>query len=822
MSGNRTILSLCLWATFIPCFSQGKIEIFADTSRNDTLKKLVGIFTEQINKSQPREWIVLPARAYRGNGIYIANTVTDSSPVKPAAELLKAGIEGFSINGKNNTVQVIGNSNMAVGHGIFTYLYNLGYRYYFANTEWHIVPAKVTVYKTMKQVSKPSFNLRRIWYGYGTGSKIADADYNFWMLANKQGGALNASFGHAYGSIIARNKKAFVDHPEWFYPVPVKETSPDDGKFDMSREDLVQLIIHDTEKEIEASLKGGTQHYKMISLSPSDGPGTCNTPACRALGTITDRVFYLVNRVAKAIRKKYPNTLIGCLAYGEYINPPSKNVEPNVFVGITTAFNSSKYSVEQLVDEWKKKGALVGIYDYFSWYLWDYDVPGQSLASKPAEVIKSIKKYYAKGVRAYDAESSIGWISKGLGYYLAAKQLWDIQSDADATRKEFFTLCFGRASETMQKLWNEFENYSFAYIREGELARWIDYTLAAEKAEPNPKVQKRLYQVKAYLHWLSLYRNFKAASTESNLLSLLNYGYRKLDEGSVAGYPAFYELGYAAGIPGMSIYDANPKWKTHNSPVPSTEMDNLIRDDRKRLNPAAAVKQFAITAAPFTNIPNLEKYKKTVEDNHDTNNSYWYDNEWVIQIKKKGPENYISFTGDFIRDSTNIKPFKISIYPYTQNGNVSAQPVLFYYEYNKRKITEKISLAGLNVGYYTMVIQDPVKVFQLSMSPAINFSNVMRPSRPIKCTMLNYSFFYVPADVKRFNVIKAGTLEFITPAGRKISLLTKKAEEIQVEVQPGEAGLWRIKPLYDQLYLEGVPPYLGTSPRQMLIPAGIK
>jgi hypothetical protein len=821
MLHKKSILSFFLCLTFIPCLSQNRVELYADTEINDSLKKLVQIFTEQINKSQEKQWVVRPASLYKGNGIYIANVAAGSGAFKPSPDLSKAGIEGFFIKGDSKTVQIIGNSNMAVGHGIFAYLHNLGYRYYFANTDWHIVPANVLLYKTISQITKPSFSLRRIWYGYGTGSKIADSDYNFWMLANKQGGALHSSFGHSYGAIISRNRKAFLDHPEWFYPVPPKGTFPDDGKFDMTKEDLVQLVIRDTEKEIENSIKGGTQQYKMISLSPSDGGGTCNTPACRALGTTTDRVFYLVNRVAKAIRKKYPNTFIGCLAYGEYINPPSKSVEPNVFVGITTAFNSSKYSVEQLVDEWKKKGAMVGIYDYFSWYLWDFDVPGQSLASKPEEVVKSIKKYYAKGVRAYDAESSIGWISKGLGYYLAARLMWDIQSDAEAIRKEFFTLCFGKASESMKKLWKEFENYSFAYIREADLARWIDYTIAAEKSETDPAIQKRLYQVKAYLHWLFLYRNYKASPTEANLVTILNYGYRKLDEGSVAGYPASFELAYASGIPGMTVYDPNPKWKSPANPVLPKEMDYLIRNDRTRLTPAAEVKQFAPTTL-FTNVPNLERYKKTIEDNRDTNNGYWYDNEWVIQIKKKGPENYINFTGDYILDTTNIKPFKISIYPYMQNGNVSAQPVIFYYEYSKRKITEKISLAGLKAGYYTMIIQDPVKVFQLSLSPAINFSNVMRPSRPIKCTMLNYSFFYVPADVKRFNVIKAGTLEFITPTGRKISLLTKKADEIQVEVQPGEAGLWRIKPLYDQLYLEGVPPYLGTSPRQMLIPAGIK
>jgi hypothetical protein len=88
--------------------------------------------------------------------------------------------------------------------------------------------------------------------------------------------------------------------------------------------------------------------------------------------------------------------------------------------------------------------------------------------------------------------------------------------------------------------------------------------------------------------------------------------------------------------------------------------------------------------------------------------------------------------------------------------------------------------------------------------------------------MLNYAFFYVPEDVKKFNVIKNGTVEFITPAGRKISFINKKPEDLQIQVLEGEAGLWRMKPLCDQLFLEGVPPYIGASPRQMLIPAGIK
>jgi hypothetical protein len=499
------------------CFSataQSKIEIFADVQSNDTLQKLVTDLTNQLKKSQPVNFTIQPTSSFNGKGIYLVNTRSSNQRVKLSAKLLESGVEAFSIDANGNAVQILGNSNMAIGHGIFSYLEFIGYRFYFSNTDWHIVPDQPNLFPKWNIISKPVFDHRRIWYGYGTGSKIADEDYNFWVLANKLGGSINASFGHAYEDICFRNLDVIAKHPEWFYPpLPVGKL-PYDVKFDMTKEDLIQFIIQDVEKRIETSLKNGTDVYKMISMAPSDGLGTCNTPACQQLGSITDRVYYLTNRIAKAIQKKYPSTMLGCMSYGEYTPPPAKKIEPNVFVAITTAFNSSKYSIEQLVEEWRKKGATVGIYDYFSWYAWDFDMPGQSLASKSSDLVKSIKKYYDKGVKAYEAESSIGWVSKGLGYYLASKLMWDIKADVESLKKEFFRNCFGKAAGTMQKLWNEWENYSFTTVREKDLARWIDYAIEAEKQEQDPSFKKRLFQVKSYLHYLFLYRNYQKSKSE--------------------------------------------------------------------------------------------------------------------------------------------------------------------------------------------------------------------------------------------------------------------------------------------------------------------
>jgi hypothetical protein len=815
----RIIFNIILFLSLVSCSASAQnIAIYADVNGNDSLQKLVTILTGQLKKSGSFEFTVQPVSSYQGKGIYLS-TASGSRLVRPSAKLLNSGVEAFSVDADQQGVQILGNCNMAVGHGIFSYLDFLGYRFYFANPDWHIVPSRPVLFRKWNIVSAPSFNHRRMIYGYGTGSKIADEDYRFWVMANKLGGSMNASYGHSYEDIAWRNKEAFFQHPEWFYPVAPKGTIPSEAKLDMTKEDLVQLIIRDVEKRIETSLKNKTNDYKMISLGPSDGVGTCNTPACQQLGTYTDRVYYLANRVAKAIQKKYPSTLIGCLAYTEYISPPTRKIEPNIYVSITTAFNTSKYSTEQLVDEWRKKATLVGIYDFFSWYAWDYDIPGRSLASKPRQLIASIKKYHAKGVKGYEGESSIGWISKGVGYYLAARQMWDINADPAPRREEFFNLCFGKAANLMRTMWNEWEKYSFTTIREGSLARWIDYVNEAEKVETSEKVMKRFFQIKSYLHYLSLFHNYQLAKNEANLSAVLNFGYRKLDDGSVAGFPAFYELGNRSGIPGMA-YDDKAKWKSNNSPVTMEEINRLLNQDRSKLKVFEPIKEFQ-PATKFATIPRVERYGKLL-DSSNTSNGYWYTNEWVIEIKKKGVDNYIDLTGNFINDPSVTRPIKISVYPFTADGDVAGKTPLVYYEYKATKVKERISFGQLNPGYYSMLIEDPVKQFIVSISPPINYSMVIRATRPLQTTALNYAFIYVPEGVKKFNVMKTSLLHFVTPTGREISYMTGEAKDLQIDVKPGEAGLWRISPVYDQFFVEGIPPYLGTSPQRMLIPAGLK
>lgn len=807
---------LLISLTHSQVYSQTIVHLFADTEKNDTIQHLADNFIAQLKKAIPADFVVHPVSAFKGGGIVFTTSSKASSYINPSSTLKRSGVEAFSIQATSSSVVILGNCNMAIGHGIFTYLDKLGYRFYFANPDWHITPSNPKLFFNWSIVSKPAFDHRRIWYGYGTGSPIADKDYNFWVLANRLGGSMNAYFGHAYEEIAFRNLDTFAKHPDWIYPPLKSGALPYDIKFDMSKEDLVQFLIRDAERRIETSLKNKTSLYKMISMGPSDGPGTCNTPECQKLGSITDRVFYLVNRVAKAVRKKYPSTLVGCLAYGEYSPPPTRKVEPNVFVGVTTAFNASKFSVDKLVDEWKKKGAIVGIYDYFSWFAWDFDVPGQSLASRTTDLIKSIKKYYSKGVKAYEAESSIGWISKGLGYYLASKYMWDIKTNGDVLKKEFFRLCFGKAETLIQQLWTAFENYPYASIRDNDWAKWLDLVSQAEKTETSPAVQKRFFQIKSYLHYLFLYHQYQDDKSENNLLQLLNFGYRKLDDGSVSGYPAFWELGNRSGYKDMGFVE-NAKWKYNHTPVTDNELNSLLLADKRQLkllNPVNTTTH----VTKLTTIPQLKKYERLFADSASGDNAFWMTNEWVFEIKKQGAENYFDFTGDFIGDKTNIKSYKISIYSYTADGNVSGKTPIKSFEYNKTKEKERFLLSYLPKGFYTMIIEDPTKIYRIKYSPSVNYSLVMRPRLPVYTPAIFYSFIYVPEGTRYFNVSRDGGLELISPTQRVIKYETVKNEVVQIPVGKDEAGLWRIKLATGKLFIEGIPPFIGTSAYQMLIP----
>jgi hypothetical protein len=150
---------------------------------------------------------------------------------------------------------------------------------------------------------------------------------------------------------------------------------------------------------------------------------------------------------------------------------------------------------------------------------------------------------------------------------------------------------------------------------------------------------------------------------------------------------------------------------------------------------------------------------------------------------------------------------------------------MLQYKQTTTGIAEKFSLHSLAPGYYTVRVNDPMKMFILSFSSSIDYSIVMNAGEKLTTSTaaaINNFLFYVPKGVKNFRVFKTVILKLKSPAGRILDHANSKDESFEVEVKPGEEGIWTVFYQSGSLYIEGVPPYLGDIPSRMLVPSYLK
>lgn len=730
----------------------------------------------------------------------------------------KYGLRGkpagsFYLKASTTSVYIASLTTEGLRNGAYWYLGFLGYRYYFPGESWHFVPELKTVYKSVEKLGVPSYSSRRIWYAYGTDSKKADADYQFWTQANLLGGEeINA--GHAYEGIVNRNKKIFQQHPEYFAQKVAKGSIPKNPKFEVGNPALVELCIQDALGQIASYQKRYGKLPASISMDPSDGGGFSTSRSSMAIGGPSEQVFYLANKVAKAVREKYSSVLVGLYAYNYHSAPPSFTLEPNIVVLIATAYSQTSLTTDQLIDQWKKKGIKVGIRDYFGVLAWDWDMPGQTKGSK-TNYVKQVKEFHSKGALFFSAETNIGWISRGLGHYIGARLLWDVDSDIAKIKSDFFQQMFGKAAKTMETLYSDWEQYRQAVPLDGNLVEWYRLIERAESLEQASDVRNRLQQFKEYLYYIYLFKKWKANSSDDNLVSLLNFAYRVKDQGIVSSYPLFRTLANSAvaGKQNMRYNDPNAKWKQNKTPVTHQEIKTKLGqaiahlDSRQKAVNTQWPKKFTSSKLRTTTSP-LETTKQIkLRGVHR-----------VIFSLENPKQATINLAVGYIK-ANSFKPLVLRIYEYTGDlSSVKDQVLIMEQTIEPRQPLKSLSLAGLRPGTYVAVVDDARGGFLLSFTGKINYGIVADNQSMIWTLNRTNLVFDVPKGTKEIIVHTDGVLTLESPAGRKIDLQKKHPLVTVVEIKKGEEGLWKMKQQSGRLWIQGVTPLVNPEEKFLMTP----
>lgn len=477
--------------------------------------------------------------------------------------------EAYLLRSHANGVYLIGATELAVSHAVWGLLDRLGYRQFFPGRHWEVIPRIPDLTLAVDVREAPDFYGRRIWYGFGDWSDNR-ADKAAWDARNRVASGLSIHSGHAWDAIYSDNRAEFDAHPEYLM-------SKQPVKFCVSNQDLRRLVV----AWALAAFDKNPQR-DSISLDPSDGDGWSNPDGSCPDGTVyasvSDRVVTLANEVAAAVNAKYPGKYVGIYAYFKHAPPPTIQVHSNVAVGVATGFITGGYTFDQLIEGWSRQGATVGVREYYSVVISHKDRPGGLPAGDPRAIAARIKRQYAQGARFMSAESSNSWGPGGLGYYLAARTLWDSEADTEALINDFFEKAFGPAHEPMREYYRMIDRANrplFSADLIGRLYRQLD---AARRLADDPGIRGRLDDLALYTRYVEL---LKDVVDEAGVGAALAHAYRIRNTHMVHSYALWRDTrGWPHRPAGDTVWNVpegrNP-WKS-SAPFTDDEIGALIRE----------------------------------------------------------------------------------------------------------------------------------------------------------------------------------------------------------------------------------------------------
>jgi len=601
LKNRRAVLAVLL---FMGSFAEAGIVLFSGGKtrcavcfKEPELRKLAGELSEAL-------------RSASGVPLPVVNAVTPGPGIvlgtarSFAAEARRFGLSGrdpeeFVLRCEGSKQYILGVSVLGVQHGVYTFLEAIGFRWFFPDPVWNVVPELKDLTVSVNKHARPAFRYRRIWYGWGARTKKLSRDYELWLRHNRQLGWFKIHCGHSYAWHIP--PALFKNHPEWFALVGgVRKPT----QLCVSNPEVQKAVIEHTLKVFR-----GDPTRTMVSVEPNDGGGYCECPSCRALGTISDQVFFLANRVAEAVRAAFPSKWVGLYAYASHSDPPHFRLKPGVYVQVTTGFRYTDLSFEEQVRRFRDLGAAVGVYDYFSVYPWDWDLPGAAKAGRVYELAEAVRRYAELGLTTYSAESSCNWGPNGLGYWVAAHLMWDPKADPKILVEDFYTKAFGKAAPCLRRLYERWARGERFSPRSLKLS--LSDLKEGYRREPEEAVRRRLDRLALYLHWLCLWLKYDQSSRTDQWGKLavdppgevvkkarncVVFARRIMDTGMIHAYPMLFSSWFKTRfsalrkVPGFAFDRETEKWKGERTDVPqAAEIRALLDADLAELAGLKAV-----------------------------------------------------------------------------------------------------------------------------------------------------------------------------------------------------------------------------------------
>ncbi len=782
--------------------------------------------------------------------------VEQSSPLVPADWVKaldgKEGFEAFLMKSVAAPRQlwIVAKNELGLQAGVYSYLDQLGFRFYYPGDHWKIVPSLPNVEITVDRIDAPKFAERGFFGTGGFGGYLPmdktlsqQALWASYMKRNRLGGR-SMGRGHVGEAFNTRHKDFLIkEHPEYLAWLNGKRQEWSQGaKYDYSNPDLIKFYVQDRLDDYKK--RGGPENLRQgfaVGVEPSDGGGHCECEKCLALAatqygltdvkvsSISDRVFHLANQTAIAVNKAYPGTgKVSLYAYFQQLAPPHIPIEPNVYVQVIPyGFNYTGIDGDELLRLWSAKlsPGNMGVYDYWAITDWSNCLPTLNYFHQ----MKQLRFYDKLKVSGCTFESSYSAGAIGLGWWLASRVMWDPAVDDRALLDRFYSDCFSGSKVPMRRMMERWVTTGFL-LSAHEIGLCVGDLKEALPLSTSPAETARIQDYVAYIHYMRLYYEYtltKPGSAErlQAIDPLMNHMWRIYDTAMVhplrmwqlifnnnrASYtgketePAYNELRAKWSLEKNSSKEYAPNWATVK-PYSGQEIDQMLRDDDR----AYKSLPFAYISYKTDNLVPLSSSPEYSETDRITTTRLYRSHDFVFVVPN------------------GVSQFKM---PFLGGGNIAvkddAGKEIFSQQVENAK--DWISLEmNVKPGRYSMRI-GALGGFQLQLPRKMPFAAVGRFSSYLAFDPNNYNptsthaFFYVPRAVELIGTyIPSANFPGQIWNDQKIKMSPDNPDKLFMVTAPaGHQGLiWSLR-CYggDSVKMLSTPNVFSFSPEGMLVPS---
>jgi len=287
-------------------------------------------------------------------------------------------------------------------------------------------------------------------------------------LDARHGGSVRFGFGffvHTFNKLVPSDQY-FSVHPEYF---ALRNGKRKPTQLCCTNEDVIRLCAEAIRTGMRAQPEA-----TVFSLSQSDNKEPCECDRCAALTKTEESgmgpLLHLVNRVAEAVEKEFPNKIVETLAYQWSRQPPkTMRPRPNVVIRLcdieccfahplATGCNEANQKFVKDLQAWARVCNRLWIWDYttnYSHYL--LPLPNKRLLD---DNIRLFAANHVTGVfeqGTYDTPDSE---MVALKAYLIAKFLWNPNYNEALAAREFLAAYYGAAAPMIQQYLDLIHDYA--------------------------------------------------------------------------------------------------------------------------------------------------------------------------------------------------------------------------------------------------------------------------------------------------------------------------------------------------------------------------